>query len=95
MYYCELCDFSTENRNNVHEHHIIPKELKGSNKSFNRVIICARCHSMIYVEGSTSGIHSIKNVDSIIIKGWFQSTDGNILIIESQSIEKYIVKKNV
>jgi len=95
MYYCELCDFSTKNRNNVHEHHIIPKELKGCNKSFNKVIICPKCHSMIYVEGSTSGPHSVKTTDSIIIKGCFKSTGGNILLIESQGIEKYMVKKNL
>ena len=94
MYYCELCDFSTPNRNNVHKHHIIPKERKGSNKCFNRVILCPGCHSKIYVEESTSGPHSIKTLDSIIIKGWFKSTGGDILLIESQGIEKYIVKKN-
>jgi hypothetical protein len=95
MYYCEICDFSTKNRNHIHEHHIIPKELKGCNKSFNTVILCSICHSMIYVEGSKSGIHSVKNDNSIIIKGWYKSTDGIILIIESQGIEKYIVKKNL
>jgi len=94
MYYCELCDFSSKNRNHIHKHHIIPKELKGCNKSFNTVIVCPRCHSMIYVEGSKSGIHSIKNDNSIIIKGWYKSTDGEILIIESLGNEKYIVKKN-
>jgi hypothetical protein len=49
---------------------------------------------MIYVEESMFGIHSIKNNNSIIIKGLFKSTDGFVYLIESQGIEKYIVKKN-
>ena len=94
MYYCELCDFSSKNRNNLESHHIVPKELKGSHKKFNRVILCGKCHSMIYVEGSKSGIHSIKNDDSIIIRGWFKSTIGDVLLVETQGVEEYIDRKN-
>ena len=94
MYYCQLCDFKTENRNNIESHHIVPKELKGSNKKFNRVMLCGKCHSMIYVDGSKSGIHSIKNEDSFIIKGWFSSTSGKVLLIENKGVEDFITRKN-
>ena len=69
MYYCELCDYQTKNRNNIEYHHIIPKELEGSDKLNNRVWLCPNHHKMIYVSGSKAGIHSIKNESSIIIKG--------------------------
>lgn len=95
MYYCELCDFKSPYRNNLENHHIVPKELNGSDKPFNRVFLCGKCHSKIYVKGSKSGIHSIKTPESIIIKGWFTSTNKQILIIESQNVEKYIIKKNL
>ncbi|MEM4261007.1 MAG: HNH endonuclease signature motif containing protein [Candidatus Woesearchaeota archaeon] len=96
MYFCEFCDYKTLNRNNIEYHHIIPKELNGVDNSYNRVYLCPNHHKMIYVDGSLNGIHSIKNSDSIIIKGQFNSTEGKLLLIEdSQGIEKYIVMKNL
>lgn len=95
MYYCELCTYSTPNRNNIENHHIVPKELEGSDLNWNRIYLCPNCHKRVYIEGSTSGIHSIKNSDSIIIKGLFNSTDGKLYLIESmEGVEKYIVMKN-
>ena len=95
MYFCELCDYSTENRNYIEYHHIVPKELKGSDKPYNRIWLCPNHHKMVYVDGSQSGIHSIKNDDSIIIKGKLDSTGGKILVVESvKGIENYILIKN-
>ena len=96
MYFCELCDYSTLNKQEMDFHHIVPKELEGSDNLFNRVWLCARCHRKVYVEGSMSGIHSTKNNDSIVIKGWFNSTEGKLLlIITPEGIEKYIDMKNL
>jgi len=95
MYYCELCDYKTENRNNIEYHHIVPKELEGSDKLFNRVYLCPNHHKMVYIEDSKAGIHSIRNSDSIIIRGWFKSTTGDVLLTEAQGIEKYIDRKNL
>ena len=48
MYFCELCDYSTPNRNNIENHHIVPKELKGSDKQYNRVYLCPNHHRMLH-----------------------------------------------
>jgi len=94
MYYCELCDYKTKNRNNIEIHHIVPKELNGSNKKSNKVYVCGTCHSKIYVNGSKSGAHSIKNTSSIVINGWFYSTTGAMLLIEKDGKEEWLVRKN-
>jgi len=95
MYFCELCDFKTENRNNIEEHHIIPKELNGSNKPSNLIKVCGNCHAKIYIKESTFGIHSIKTSESILIKGWFQTTARPMLLIEKNDKEQWLVKKNI
>lgn len=95
MYFCELCDYQTENRSLIEYHHIVPKELEGSDNSFNRIYVCPNHHKTIYIDGSMSGIHSIKNNESIIIKGKFNSTEGKVLLIENiKGIETYITIKN-
>jgi hypothetical protein len=79
MFYCELCNYSTDSRSKINFHHIVPRELMGSNNESNRIYLCPTCHSLIYVEGTSSGIHSIRCEKSIIIFGWFQSTSGRVL----------------
>lgn len=87
MFKCSFpnCDYETENRSQIHYHHIIPKELNGSDRPFNRVFFCPNCHNKVYIEGST-GIHSVKRSNSIIIKGKLKSTDGTIIhyILENE-----------
>jgi len=81
MYKCEFpdCGHSTEDRNQIHSHHIVPKELDGVNDDYNKISVCPNCHNRIYVEGTKSGIHSIKNKNSIILNGWLTSTNGKVL----------------
>ena len=62
MYYCELCDYETEDRDRMNLHHIIPKSLKGSDKMSNRVFLCPNCHHRVYIFGS-KGIHGIKGIN--------------------------------
>ena len=67
MYYCQLCSYRTENRNQIEYHHIIPKENNGEDGQRNQVFLCPNCHKKVYIENSRAGIHSIKNNNSIII----------------------------
>lgn len=79
MYFCQFCDYSTSAKSQIHSHHIIPLELNGSNKISNRVYCCPNCHSKIYIQTSSKGIHSIKTNDYIEIIRWHTSTTGRLL----------------
>lgn len=82
MYKCEspICKgYETKYRFQIHYHHIIPIEHGGNNFKLNRIFLCPNCHSKIFIENSTAGIHSIKGDDSIIIKRWLYSTGGKVL----------------
>jgi len=81
MYKCEFpcCNYSTLTRSQIHNHHIISKMDKGSNKIYNRIWLCPTHHTKIYIEDAIKGIHAIKGKDSIILIGWLSSTDGKIL----------------
>ncbi|MDD5651536.1 MAG: HNH endonuclease signature motif containing protein [Candidatus Nanoarchaeia archaeon] len=96
-WYCENpnCDYSTNNRNKINWHHIKPKELNGSNRSFNRVFLCPNCHSNVYIPESSTGNHAIKTENSIIILEWLNSTTGKILkTIDTKGNEIYSKMKN-
>lgn len=73
------CNYETDNKSQIHFHHIIPRENNGSNKSFNIIQLCPNCHTKIYSPDSTKGIHSIKNSNSIVLLGWRLSSAGKIL----------------
>lgn len=82
MYKCEspICvGYETENRHQIHCHHIIPREHGGNNKKSNLIFLCPNCHSCVFIEESTQGIHSIKTKNSIILNGWLQSSGGRVL----------------
>jgi hypothetical protein len=96
MFKCLFCDYETEKRSKIHRHHIVPKELGGSNKRFNRVDLCPNHHNKIYVPDSKQGIHSIKAEDSIILKGWYASSSGKRImkfINTNNSKELFIEEK--
>lgn len=96
MYKCEFpdCKYVCDDRNQIHSHHIVPKELGGSDKSFNRISVCPNCHTRIYVEKSTSGMHSIRNKNSVVLKTWLLSTDGRVLeYIDEYGETKYHFNK--
>ena len=80
QYNCKFpnCDYSTNHRSQINYHHIIPRELNGSNKDFNRIWLCPTHHTKIYIPHS-NGMHSIKGSDSIILVGWLTSTGGRVL----------------
>jgi len=90
MFICALCDTEVLYRNQIHEHHIVSKELGGSNKKFNRIFLCPNCHFKVFIPESKIGLHSIKKDNSIIIKGWLQSTEGKVLnYIDESGLEQF------
>jgi hypothetical protein len=80
QYNCKFpnCDYSTNHRSQINYHHIIPRELNGSDKDFNRIWLCPTHHTKIYIPHS-NGMHNIKGSDSIILVGWLSSTGGRVL----------------
>lgn len=80
-YKCQFpgCTYETNQKSQIHNHHIVPKENNGTNKKYNLINLCPNHHSKIYIENSKHGIHSIKGDDSIILLGWKYSTSGNLL----------------
>lgn len=93
MYFCQICDYETEFKNQINEHHIQPKELAGGNQKYNKVHLCPNCHNKVYVPGAKSGAHAIERPDSIIIKGWFLSTEGRVLHYIKNGLEQYVKEK--
>ena len=87
MYKCQMpgCDYETENKSQIAFHHIIPSSMGGTNDDGNIIMLCPNCHTRIYVEGVKSGIHSIKNENSIILMQKYMSTSG--LLISYKNID--------
>ncbi len=81
MYKCNFpgCDYSTDHRHQIHNHHIISKSKGGSNKKYNLVMLCPNCHGKIFQEDAKRGIHSIRGKDSIELVGKISSTGGLLL----------------
>jgi hypothetical protein len=93
MYYCEMCDYETEDRDRIHYHHIKPKSMKGSDKSFNRLYCCPNCHHRIYITGS-KGIHGIKGVNPIVIESKMLSSAGMVVEYSMDGKIDYKLLKN-
>lgn len=81
MYHCQMpeCDYMCENISQINFHHIVPRSMGGSDKKFNLIELCPNCHSKVYVEGMTYGIHAIKSENSVILIGKLLSTGGYVL----------------
>lgn len=81
MYLCEFpfCEYSTNLRSKIHQHHILPKEQNGNNSSSNLIFLCANCHNKIYIKTSKQGQHSIKDENSIEIIRRYKSTNGLVI----------------
>ena len=79
------CNYTTIHRSQIQYHHIVPMELNGSDKDYNRIWLCPTCHTKVYVPLSKTGIHSINGQDSIIIIQWMESTQGRVLEYQDRS----------
>ena len=78
------CNYTTIHRSQIQYHHIVPRELNGSDKDYNRIWLCPTCHTKVFVRESQRGIHSINGQDSIIIIQWMESTQGRVLEYQDQ-----------
>jgi hypothetical protein len=69
-YKCEMpfCNYQTNHRHKIHNHHIIPREAGGCNKSYNKIYLCPNCHASIFSIYAKRGIHSKKENNIEIIK---------------------------
>jgi len=82
MYKCQFpgCEYETRYRSQINFHHIVPQEdVNTSNKSWNLICLCPSHHTKIYIPSASSGIHTVRGDDSIILKRWMQSTGGRVL----------------
>jgi hypothetical protein len=96
-YYCQFpsCTFSTSIRSQIEYHHIIPKELGGSNHHSNRIWLCPNHHRMIYIPDAQKGHHTKYSNDSIILLGWKKSTVGKVLLYKKiNDDEVYVYSLN-
>ena len=73
------CNYITEVRSQIHNHHIVSKADKGKNGKHNLVMLCPTCHTKIFQESAKYGIHSKSGKDSIILIGKIDSTAGKLL----------------
>lgn len=80
-YHCEFpnCTYETNQRSHIHIHHIIPREFGGCDKKWNKIFLCPNCHATKIFVPNSSGIHSYKTKETIVIKGWRISTGGRML----------------
>jgi len=97
MYCCDFpgCDYETELRSQIVDHHIIPRSMGGDNKQSNRLMVCPTHHAHIFIEGMKHGIHSKKNDSSIIIETRLFSTGGHVIqykTIDSDDIKFHCIK---
>jgi hypothetical protein len=81
MYNCNFpgCEYTTDVKCQIHNHHIVPRSKKGSNKNYNLITVCPTHHAKIFIPGELHGQHSKQSVDSIVMIRKLPSTDGEVL----------------
>jgi len=90
-YKCQYpyCHYQTNSRGKIDSHHIIPRELGGSNDSSNKIWLCPNHHRNIHIAESISGIHSkIGDMDIQIVKKHY-STGGFLLEFIENGVTKF------
>lgn len=94
-YKCQFpnCNYTTDQRTQIHNHHIVPKKLNGSNKSKNRIYLCPTHHTKIFQPSVKRGIHSKKSEDSLILLGWISGTNGTNLHYTDLDGNEYFSKR--
>ena len=96
MYKCCFpdCKYETENRSLIEFHHIHLRE------KFNRVgkkvtiPLCPNHHNLVYHEDATSGQHSEKHPDSMIVKQVTNTNKGHCVIFEDMEGNEHISMLN-
>jgi predicted HNH restriction endonuclease len=89
MYNCNFpkCNYSTDHRHQIHNHHIVSKASGGNDNKVNLIMVCPNCHSNIFQADAKSGIHSIKGKSSIELIRKISSTAGLLLEYKDPSGE--------
>ena len=84
QYHCQfpLCNYQTNERSQIHIHHIKPKEQSGSDDKWNTIWTCPNHHSKIYIPNAY-GIHATRGEDSIEVICW----RNNGMILEYKDIK--------
>lgn len=93
MRYCchfPSCTYETDVKSYIHLHHIVPRELGGTNLKYNRFYVCPNHHQMLYVKEATSGMHTVFAPGCIMVIGWKSAGDRMFLnYVDHLGIEKY------
>lgn len=82
MYKCQMpgCDYICDDKSQINFHHIVPRELGGSNKESNMLELCPNCHDgRVFIPEAKSGLHSIRHNNSVILIGKLLSTVGYVI----------------
>lgn len=80
-YYCNFpgCNYKSEDIGSFDSHHIIPKSKGGTDKEWNRLLVCPNCHRKIFIENIVNSVHSVKRPGGIIIIEKLISSTGELL----------------
>ena len=82
MYKCQMpeCDYTCEDKSQINSHHIVPRELGGTNHVSNLIDLCPNCHDgRVYIPEAQNGLHSIRHNNSVILIGKLLSTGGYVI----------------
>jgi hypothetical protein len=71
------CNYETNDRSKIDYHHVVPREINPKSKI--TIPLCKNHHALIYIPDSKAGQHSIQSIDSLEIKGIFESTIGKTI----------------
>lgn len=83
------CNYCTKVRSKIDFHHVTPKEVDNHPKNKKTITLCKTHHALIFHPDSRYGQHSIKSIDSLIIKQIFQSTNGEVILYEDMDMKQF------
>lgn len=76
------CSYCTDERSKIDFHHVTPKEVNPHKNNKVTIPLCKTHHALIYHPEATSGQHSIKSKESLIIQMVTTSTAGKVVLYE-------------
>lgn len=91
MFKCSFpgCNYCTKVRAKIDFHHVIPKEIDNSSRNSKTIPLCKTHHALIFHPDVRYGQHSIKAIDSLIIKQILSSTDGDVILYEDMDQNQF------
>jgi len=79
------CNYCTSSRSKIDFHHVTPKEVNPHPSNKTTIPLCKTHHALVYHPEATSGQHSIKTEDSLVIQLFTKSTNGTVVLYEDMS----------